>query len=351
MFNVNHLKRIIKKGMVIMVTLVLVSCTGGGGSAKFENANGQKKYKKENGEMAQAEWVTIGSGEYYFDMNGNLKTNSWVDNEFYVGNDGKKLVKSWHEDKEKNKKYYLSSSGKYLRDTLATIGNSDYYFNSSGELIIDRVFDDKDGNKRYADKDGKVNQSNSLVAVGEKVYFIDKMGKIFTDGWKEIGKDWYCFNYDGSMKKNEWYEATYYLGSDGKMLKNATSPDGYEIDGEGKVLEKYKSELLAKDFSYVYQLYCKFPWADIGKDGSYISIDTNPDNADDKKYEATMYMKDSTDAIKKILEVLGFPSYVYKNMGTTSYSDGKQTEVLGNITVTWSYHPDEGLEVMFMKKK
>ncbi|MBQ2205299.1 MAG: hypothetical protein II411_05345, partial [Lachnospiraceae bacterium] len=127
MFNGNNLKRSIEKALIIMMVFVLISCTGGGGSAKFENVNGQKKYKKDNGEMAQAEWVTIGNSEYYFDMNGNLKTNSWVENEYYVGSDGKKLVKSWFEDKEANKKYYLSSSGKYLRDTLATIGNSDYY--------------------------------------------------------------------------------------------------------------------------------------------------------------------------------------------------------------------------------
>ena len=177
------------------------------------------------------------------------------------------------------------------------------------------------------------------------------MGIIFTDGWKEVNNAWYYFNYDGPMKKNEWYEATYYFGEDGKMLKNAKSPEGYEVDGDGKVLEQYKSELLAKDFKYIYQVYCKYPWGEVGKDGSYISIDTNPDDIDDKKYGSTMYLKEATEAIEEILKNLAFPDYVYKNMMTTSYADRKQTETVGDVTVTWEYHPDKGLEVMIMKKK
>ena len=37
-------------------------------------------------------------------------------------------------------------------------------------------------------------------------------------------------------------------------------------------------------------------------------------------------------------------------MMKTSYADRKQTETAVDVTVTWEYHPDKGLEVMFMKK-
>jgi len=350
MFNGNYMKRIIEKVLVILVILVLASCSGGNGSAKFENVDGQKKYKKDNGEMAQAEWVTIGGNDYYFDMNGYLQTDKWIDDLYRVDSNGKKLVKAWWTDTESGKTYYLSSNGTYLKDTLATIDNKDYYFNKSGSLIKNEVFLNSDSKYMYADENGIINNSGGLVNINDDTYYIDKMGIIFTGGWKEINKDWYYFNYNGPMKKNEWYEATYYFGENGKMLKNGKSPEGYEVDGDGKVLEQYKSELLAKDFKYIYQVYCKYPWGEVGKDGSYISIDTNPDDIDDKKYGSTLYLKEATESIEEILKILGFSDYVYKNMMKTSYADRKQTETAGDVTVTWEYHPDKGLEVMFMKK-
>ena len=345
------MKKYLSVFSLIVVIIICISCNGG--NVKFKEENGHKKYKKENGDMAQAEWATINGNDYYFDMNGYLQTNTWIDNDYYVDESGKKLIKSWYEDKENNKTYYLSSNGKYLKDTLATIDNKDYYFNSDGSLVKDEIFKNKDDKFMAADENGVINNSNGLVTIKDNTYYIDKFGIIFTSGWKEVDKDWYYFKDDGTMKKNEWYEATYYFGDDGKMMKNGKSPEGYEVDGEGKVLEQYKSVLLAKDFKYIYKEYCKYPWAEVGSDGSYISIDTNPDDYDssDHPYLSSLYIKEAFGAIEKILKVLGFPDYVSKEIKNTSFKDGKQTEVLGDVTVNWTYHPDKGVEIMFVKKK
>lgn len=351
MVRVNFLGKVARISIIVILMLLLVSCSGGAGSAKFENVDGQKKYKKDNGEMAQAEWVTIDGNDYYFDMNGYLQTDKWIDDLYRVDSNGKKLVKAWWTDPDSDKTYYLSSNGSYLKDTLVTIDNKDYYFSKDGSLIKNKVFLNSDNKYMYADEKGIINNSGSLININNDTYYVDKMGIIFTGGWKEIDKDWYYFNHNGPMKKNEWYEATYYFDENGKMLKNAKSPEGYEVDGDGKVLEQYKSELLAKDFKYIYQVYCKYPWGEVGKDGSYISIDTNPGDLERKEYGASIYIKEASDAIEEILKNLGFPDYVYKNMNNTSYADGKQTETSGDVTVTWGYHPDKGLEVMFMKKK
>lgn len=37
-------------------------------------------------------------------------------------------------------------------------------------------------------------------------------------------------------------------------------------------------------------------------------------------------------------------------MGHTSSADGKQTEDYDDVTVSWKYHPDYGMEVTFKAK-
>lgn len=347
----NLIKQFFKPIFLLFLLSFITSCANNN-NINFIEKDGYKQYKKDDGSIAQAEWVSINGNDYYFDMNGYLQTNKWIEDVFFVDDTGKKLIKSWYTDKENDKTYYLSSDGSYLKNTLATIDGKDYYFDLDGSLIKDQVFKNKDGNLMSADTNGIINNSNGIVTIKDKNYFIDKMGIIYTDGWKEIDKEWYYFNSDGSMKQNEWFEATYYFGNDGKMLKNTKSPEGYDIDNDGKVLEQYKSSLLANDFKYIYQEYCKYPWAEVGADGSFISIDSNPDDLDssDYPYLSKQYVKDAGDATKKILKILGFPDYVSKQMDHTSFSDGKQTETLGDITVTWTYHPDRGIEIMFVKK-
>ena len=52
--------------------------------------------------------------------------------------------------------------------------------------------------------------------------------------------------------------------------------------------------------------------------------------------------------LRKLNEALGLPSYVYQLMLETSYSMGRQTETVNGIKVSWTYHPDRGLEVLYV---
>ena len=122
------------------------------------------------------------------------------------------------------------------------------------------------------------------------------------------------------------------------------------IELEGKVLEKYKKNLLGNDFKYIYQEYCKYPWAEVGADGSYLSIDTNPYDISSKRSGSSEYFEDAWSAVKEINKILGFPDYVQKKMGETTSLDGKQSETVGNVELTWKYHPDKGAEVMYIIK-
>lgn len=102
------------------------------------------------------------------------------------------------------------------------------------------------------------------------------------------------------------------------------------------------------DFQKVYDEYCSSPWAKIGSDGSYLSIDTNPYDKDDGDYR---YLFVANDAIEKINPILGFNDSVYEEMNNTTAMMGKQSANNADNTVTasWTYHPDNGLEVTYKK--
>lgn len=103
-------------------------------------------------------------------------------------------------------------------------------------------------------------------------------------------------------------------------------------------------EAAGPDLTEIYNEYCLSTWASIASDGSYLSIDTNPN---DSKYN-----NDSeTDAITGILAVnnaLGLPDSIIEKMGKTRALDGMQSAIFDGIEVNWSYHPENGLEVIYI---
>ena len=96
----------------------------------------------------------------------------------------------------------------------------------------------------------------------------------------------------------------------------------------------------------MYNDYCASTWASLGSDRSYLSIDTNPYNYDDGDYR---YISVANNAIEKINKALNLPDSLYEDMNQTSWSMGKQEETFENVgvKVTWTYHPDKGLEVTY----
>ncbi len=99
------------------------------------------------------------------------------------------------------------------------------------------------------------------------------------------------------------------------------------------------------NFDKLYSDYCSSIWADVGADGSYLSIDTNPYDEDDNgvAYSAAVT------AVKNVNKALGLPDSLYNDMAETTWSMGKQSQTFDNVTVSWTYHPDKGLEVTYKK--
>ena len=76
-------------------------------------------------------------------------------------------------------------------------------------------------------------------------------------------------------------------------------------------------------------------------DNSYLSIDTNPNDVDDYFSEAAWSL------VKRANREFGLPESVDQKMNNTRALDGRQTDIYGKIRVSWTYHPNQGLEITY----
>ncbi len=87
----------------------------------------------------------------------------------------------------------------------------------------------------------------------------------------------------------------------------------------------------------------------------YFTIDTKPDAYDnlDSSVAAILLPRAQANALKAIRyanEALGFNGSLYSQMTRTTALMGRQKAENDKYIVTWTYHPDDGLEVTYEKK-
>lgn len=148
---------------------------------------------------ADGSMITGWHGDYYFDENGKMKTNAFVEG-YYLGADGRYVTNRWiHVDK---KDYYMDANGKAKKNAW----QGAYYLGKDGAML-----------------------TNAFTPDG---FYVGTDGAYYTNRWfKNQDKDYYV---DGSGKvvKNAWV-GSYYLGEDGAMLTNTFTPDGYYVGADG----------------------------------------------------------------------------------------------------------------------
>ena len=89
--------------------------------------------------------------------------------------------------------------------------------------------------------------------------------------------------------------------------------------------------------------------------GDYFMIDTFPDEYEDydETFQALLLpdaQKYALAAIRYANDELGFNGSVYSQMMNTTALMGRQHAENGKYRVSWTYHPDDGLEVTYEKK-
>lgn len=89
---------------------------------------------------------------------------------------------------------------------------------------------------------------------------------------------------------------------------------------------------------------CDYYYCDLAEDGSYLQIDTNPSDLDD--YTSTI----AWEYVEDVNKELDFTEALSKKMEQTRALDGTMEEENDDVKVSWTYHPDNGLEVTYSLK-
>lgn len=121
------------------------------------------------------------------------------------------------------------------------------------------------------------------------------------------------------------------------------APSEYDTDFQIKVDENAEKKI--PTLKEIGEMYPDDSSIKLGEDGSYLTVDTNPYDIEDNNNSYTW------NDILDINKMLGLPDSVNAKMGSTRSMDGRISETYDNITVSWTYHPDNGLEVLYEEKK
>lgn len=107
------------------------------------------------------------------------------------------------------------------------------------------------------------------------------------------------------------------------------------------------------DFNEKYSDIANKTWCSIASDGTWMKLDTNPSDIDYDDFSGSYYNDTfwpCNDMIEQVNTDLGFSSALFEKMCVTTWSQGRQAESNEQFTVSWTYHPDKGLEVMYEVK-
>ena len=154
-----------------------------------------------------------------------------------------------------------------------------------------------------------------------------------------------CNKTEGAALGHNWTDATCYAPKTCSLCNQTLGTTIDHIDNGYRQCTMCHEAIkfTGNDLKELYgNLSDSYGW-EIGSDNSYLFADTNVYDLDDYSHYSIL------SAIKSMNESMGLPSSLYNDMLQTTWSMGKQTETLNNLglTVSWTYHPDKGLEVTY----
>ncbi len=266
----------IKKGLLVFTLSAALSIGSGMISlaAGWANENGRWVYYDNSGAFVTNEWKKGADNLWrYLDGNGQMATSCWVDDSYYVDENGIMVAGKWLQLNydsggmtDEPSWYYFNDSGKAVVDAWKKINNKWYHFDTVGAMETGWIEDNMyymgsdgaamTGWAKLYPPEGQEEESDPFDEdEGRKWYFFNASGQKFvptTDvnngyGEKRIDGVYYCFNTNGAMQTG-WvdFESTSqdsiagyrFYGSDGKAVSGWYSEmpprgiSGYENDVE-----------------------------------------------------------------------------------------------------------------------
>ena len=198
----NHVLMTMGLAGVMTAGMVITSLAG------WVQTNGNWYYYKDNNnEMVRDDWAPSGDNMYYLGHDGVMKTNSFIDDTYYVDANGAMVKNSWQyfsDDWDEEPKWrYFASSGRAYEDGMKQIDGVYYHFSDT-------------------------EMSTGWVELDDEVYYFNDSGARVS-GWRELpGRD-----------EDDWDGYWYYFTSAGKMVKKTTreiQDVEYIFDEEGRML-------------------------------------------------------------------------------------------------------------------
>ena len=157
-----------------------------GNGNPVKNAWQGSYYLKEDGQMAQSEWIYDSSYQawYYLKSDGSYAKNAWQ-GAYYLKSNGKMAQGEWVYDSSYQAWYYLKSDGSYARN--AWQGN--YYLKSDGKMAKnERV----DGGRYYVDTTGLWKANSKVTNKGSYYSLQGKYNEIVVaNKHYPMSKDYY----------------------------------------------------------------------------------------------------------------------------------------------------------------
>ena len=191
-------------------------------------------YYDSDDQMVEGEWRKDGSKWFYLDEDGNMATDTWVDDDYYVGEDGAMVKNDWRktfgEDEEDDPDqdehwYYFGSNGKKVTDQDKKINGKTYYFDEDGKMYSGWYSDGKDDVAYYlGTEDEGWRAENQWLWLENSGDTDDDFEDDDTKGESVLGCD--ADNDDDPCDDEGWY----WFGSDGKA---------YHGEGKKKINGRY----------------------------------------------------------------------------------------------------------------
>ena len=221
-----------------------------------------------NDALAAQGWVKNGNTWYYYNKSGSLERNKWIDGLYWLNSDGKMATNSWVDNnryyvgangawvkdakrkqgwiKDANSWYYYESNGTLARNKWI---DGLYWLNSDGKMATNSWVDN---NRYYVGANGAwvkdAKRKQGWVKQANSWYYYESNGTLARNKW--VGDYW--LGTDGKMATNSWVDNEYYyVDANGKWIPNYRKPIIIHSEvtkaDPGNVLVGIKGEFLTPD--------------------------------------------------------------------------------------------------------
>lgn len=223
---------------------------------------------------------------------------------------------------------------------LLDIDLNDYhncnYYTGNQELVISGK---TDFDYYYTYKDGANYKCFSIVQNGQRFYA--SVREELYDYYKDAFK-----NHSLTLKGKYQFTA----GDGAAVVKISTLVEGTkETNLLSYLWELNKGTAKNPNFKAYADLNGDGLTISAAQDGLSITINSNPLGASQGSDAYKLSNDLALMYIQKLNSYLGLPDWLYTEMLKTRALDGRQKETFDYVTVTWSYHPDSGINILYRK--